>query len=144
MVIATAFRHNDQTSKSNIKVKHRTVNLYYRLYHRVRIMSSSCGFWLPQVYTMQVCLHCSCVQTMIKHQSQTSTCSPISSSVPPSSTMSSSSSCCFWLLHDCNLHMSVHASQFDMHVHMDSVLERTHLQANNSKTASGACGDRIQ
>ena len=47
---------------------------------------------------------------MIKHQSQTSTCASISSSESPSSTLSSSSSCCFWLLHDCSLHMFVHAS----------------------------------
>ena len=35
-------------------------------------------------------------------------------------------------------------SPFAMPVHFGSLQEMTHLQTNNSKTASGAGGDRIQ
>ena len=110
MRMVAAFKNHDQTSKSNIEL---FIIVYITVFEAVLFLR----FLRSNI--------------MIKHQSQTSTCSSISSSESPSSTMSSLSSCCFWLLHDCNVHISVHASQFAMLIHFGSLQERTHLQANN-------------
>ena len=143
VVAASMVKHNDQSSKSNLEL-HICMIVYITVLEAVLFLR----------FTFTAGLQHARVRSMVstsafKHndqtsQSQTSTCSSIASSGSPGSTLSSSFSCCLWLFQDCNLHMSVHASPFAMHVHFGSLQERTRLQANNSKTASGAGDDRIQ
>ena len=73
-----------------------------------------------------------------------SNCSSVSSSDSSSLKLGSGSSCSFWLLHVCNLHMSVHASPFDKQGQLGILHVRTHLHVSSSKTTSGAGGEHIQ
>ena len=80
-------------------------------------LSSSCGFCLPQVCNMHVDVYGSYVQTQFKHNDQTSKSNIelLIYIIVWRWTLSSSSACRFWLLQNCNLHISVHARLFAMH-----------------------------
>ena len=89
--MVAAFKHNDQTSKSDI-----LLFIYIIAY----ITEFEAVIFLRFLVTAgRVCSMVAtvCSNIMIKHKSQTSTCPSISSSESPGSTMSSSSSCWFWI-----------------------------------------------